>query len=378
MLVDVQQRFLARGEFKRSAGAPHHRPALDIVVTLSPFPRHQHHFLEEDRAQVITEMGRGILPGRLEGVEYPRDYRISQQAVQKAFRRYCQRNPLPGLAEMRQIDTQRCDDIYRAMLPMIRKGGRGSALAADAATRALAHKAKKRTVTDEQGEGFVEFLKRVMLHAASLAAPKDVAWFMASYAREALRRVEKKSDVPALSAIRNALEEALAIEFEGKKGEHFFCSTLVQTLFYGVFSAWVFWTREHPLADRNARFDWRTGGIIYGFQCLRSCSIKPAIPLRSLASNCRRFSDWTGTVLNRIDRAAFFTAFEEHHAVQYFTNLFSKRMTRNSANSLVSGTLREKSLPTETRLGAQHARLEFLALIVSWPFWATAFSKSAI
>jgi hypothetical protein len=42
--------------------------------------------------------------------------------------------------EMRQIDTQRCDDIYRAMLPAIKRGGRGSALTADAATRALAHK----------------------------------------------------------------------------------------------------------------------------------------------------------------------------------------------------------------------------------------------
>ena len=113
-----------------------------------------------------------------------------------------------------------------------------------------------RAIAAEQGEAFIEFLKRVMLHAASLAAPKDVAWFMASYAREALRRVEKRSDVPALSAIRSALEEALGIEFEGKKGEHFFRSTLVQTLFYGVFSAWVLWTRDHPPSDRKARFDW--------------------------------------------------------------------------------------------------------------------------
>ena len=77
-----------------------------------------------------------------------------------------------------------------------------------------------------------------MLHAASLAAQgrRLVHGFIA---REALRRVEKKSDVPALSAIRSALEEALAIGFEDKKGEHFFRSTLVQTLFYGMFSAWV-------------------------------------------------------------------------------------------------------------------------------------------
>jgi hypothetical protein len=96
-----------------------------------------------------------------------------------------------------------------------------------------------RAIAAEHGDAFVDFLKRVMLHGAPLAAPRDVAWFMASYAREALRRVERKNDVPALSAIRSALEEALAIEFEGKRGVHFFRSTLVQTLFYGVFSAWA-------------------------------------------------------------------------------------------------------------------------------------------
>ena len=36
-----------------------------------------------------------------------------------------------------------------------------------------------------------------------------------------------------------ALEEALGLKFDSEKGEHFFRSTLVQTLFYGLFSAWV-------------------------------------------------------------------------------------------------------------------------------------------
>jgi phosphate/sulfate permease len=39
--------------------------------------------------------------------------------------------------------------------------------------------------------------------------------------------------------VRTALEEALGMTFEGAKGDHFFRSTLVQTLFYGMFSAWV-------------------------------------------------------------------------------------------------------------------------------------------
>ena len=179
-----------------------------------------------------------------------------------------------------------------------------------------------RAIAAEQGEAFVDFLKRVMLHAASLAAPKDVAWFMASYAREALRRVEKKSEVPALSAIRSALEEALGIEFEGKKGEHFFRSTLVQTLFYGVFSAWVLWTRDHPPSDRKARFDWRTAGYYLRVPVLAELFHQASNPASLAGLELPEVLDWTGTVLNRVDRAAFFTAFEEHHAVQYFYEPF--------------------------------------------------------
>ena len=58
--------------------------------------------------------------------------------------------------------------------------------------------------------------------------------------------------------MRAALEEALGLRFEGDKGEHFFRSTLVQTLFYGVFSAWVLWAkrRRAPPAggDRSRPF----------------------------------------------------------------------------------------------------------------------------
>jgi len=80
----------------------------------------------------------------------------------------------------------------------------------------------------EQGARMVEYLRRVLLHNALLA----------SYARDAMVRVER-ADLPALATIRQALEEALGLRFEGEKGTHFFRSTLIQTLFYGVFSAWV-------------------------------------------------------------------------------------------------------------------------------------------
>ena len=92
------------------------------------------------------------------------------------------------------------------------------------------------SVSDTENERFVEFLKRVMLHAAPIGKPEDVAWFLASYARDAKARVEE-AELSALETIRKALEESLGIKFEGEKGQHFFRSTLVQTLFYGIFSA---------------------------------------------------------------------------------------------------------------------------------------------
>ena len=81
--------------------------------------------------------------------------------------------------------------------------------------------------------GLVEYLVRALSHRAAIAEPKDLAWLLASYARDGLARVEAAGDAPSLAAVRAALEEALGVRFEGDKGARFFHSTLVQTLFYG-------------------------------------------------------------------------------------------------------------------------------------------------
>lgn len=86
----------------------------------------------------------------------------------------------------------------------------------------------KRTA-DRHGPMFIEFAQRAMLHAAPLAAPEDVAWFLASYARAARARIALH-ELPALGGVRKALEEALGLTFEGEKGEHFFRSTLVDSV----------------------------------------------------------------------------------------------------------------------------------------------------
>ncbi len=94
-----------------------------------------------------------------------------------------------------------------------------------------------RTFARQVESGLVEYLTRALSHRAALAEPKDLAWLLASYARDGLARVESAGNSPALMTVREALEESLGVQFKGEKGERFFHSTLVQTLFYGLFSA---------------------------------------------------------------------------------------------------------------------------------------------
>ena len=82
----------------------------------------------------------------------------------------------------------------------------------------------------EVGARLGEYLCRALSHQAALTEPKDLAWLLASYARDGLSRVEAAGNAPALRSVRSALEEALGVRFEEDKGKRFFHSTLVQTL----------------------------------------------------------------------------------------------------------------------------------------------------
>ncbi len=179
--------------------------------------------------------------------------------------------------------------------------------------------AHPRRAAERHGTEFGEFITRAMLHAAPLAAPVDVAWFLASYARDAKARVEK-ADLPALTGIRTALEQALGMKFEGEKGEHFFRSTLVQTLFYGLFSAWVLWHKRHP--GKDEKFNWHEAIWNLRVPMIRSLFEQLAVPTKLGPLGLVEVMDWATAVLNRVDRAVFFEHFQLGHAVQYFYEPF--------------------------------------------------------
>ena len=70
---------------------------------------------------------------------------------------------------------------------------------------------KPRAFAREGGAGLGEYLSRALSHRAALTEPKDLAWLLASYARDGLARVEAAGDAPSLTAVRSALEEALGV-----------------------------------------------------------------------------------------------------------------------------------------------------------------------
>ena len=177
-----------------------------------------------------------------------------------------------------------------------------------------------RTFTRDVGPTLGEYLCRSLSHRASLAEPRDLAWLLASYARDGLARVEAAGDAASLNAVCSALEEALGVRFEGERGAGFFRSTLVQTLFYGVFSAWVLWARQTP--PPTGHFNWHESVWHLRAPVLRALFQQLSDPGRLQPLGLVEVLDWTASALDRVDRVAFFGRFSEGEAVPYFYEPF--------------------------------------------------------
>ena len=177
-----------------------------------------------------------------------------------------------------------------------------------------------RTFAHNAGPALGEYLCRALSHRAALVEPRDLAWLLASYARDGLARVEAAGDAPSLNAVRSALEEALGVRFEGERGVAFFRSTLVQTLFYGVFSAWVLWARQTP--PPAGTFNWHEAVWHLRAPVLQALFQQLSAPTQLQPLGLVEVLDWTSAALDRVDRNAFFARFNEGETVPYFYEPF--------------------------------------------------------
>ncbi len=176
----------------------------------------------------------------------------------------------------------------------------------------------------ERGQAFEDFLARVLQHNAPLAAPKDLAFLLASYAREARHRVEHANPVAAkqLDGLQKSLEQSLGVTFNASEGGHFFRSTLVQTLFYGVFSAWVLRREQAEPSQALGPFDWKSAAHSLNVPMIAALFGQLSQPAKLKALNLTEVLDWATDALNRVDEAAFFKTFESTRSIQYFYEPF--------------------------------------------------------
>lgn len=175
----------------------------------------------------------------------------------------------------------------------------------------------------ELAEQFEDFLVRALLRGAPLREAHDIAMLLASFAREAAERMPT-ADSPGLLAVRDALEKSLGLKFKGDDGDHFFHSTLIQTLFYGVFSAWVLWSKE-PQRKANDKFRWHDAAWHLHVPMVRSLFEQVATPSTLGPLRMVPILDAVADALNRVDRKQFFEAFDTGHTVQHFYEPFLQK-----------------------------------------------------
>ena len=294
-----------------------------------------------------------VLEGADQGAGHPDCALYTARQVQKGQPRYGQ-VPERGVVEVKGTGddawlTAESNQVtrywgrYRLVLvtnlrDFVLVGGSGSGDPTKLETFRLAEDAnefwskveKPRAFASEVGAALGEYLARALSHRAALAEPRDLAWLLASYARDGLARVEAVGDTPSLLTVREALEEVLGIRFTGERGDRFFRSTLIQTLFYGVFSAWVLWSREEqkkngPLFEGHyspQQFRWREASWHLRAPVLRALFRQLSDPGGLHSLGLVEVMDWTSAALDRVDRATFFSRFDEGEAVQYFYEPF--------------------------------------------------------
>ncbi len=93
-------------------------------------------------------------------------------------------------------------------------------------------------------EDLVAIVTRAVTDLARIGSPADLAKILARQARDAKTAMpdDLKPVKPLLDDYRQAL--GLAFDIDDEKGARFFRSSLVQSIFYAVFAAWILWDKE--------------------------------------------------------------------------------------------------------------------------------------
>jgi hypothetical protein len=99
------------------------------------------------------------------------------------------------------------------------------------------------------------------------------------------------------------MEQALGLHFHDKEGEAFFRSSLVQTLFYGLFSGWMLWRQGK---HKPGQFTWQNASDYLALPLIGDLYEEIARPKRLADLGLREPLDWATTSLSLLHRLQVF------------------------------------------------------------------------
>ena len=114
---------------------------------------------------------------------------------------------------------------------------------------------------DQLGEALQDYLRRALSYLAPLTRAADLAWFVwRPYAARTHSVASSKARAcPRFRRCERAWSRHSGSASTTLRANTSSARTLIQTIFYGIFSAWVQWARTQP-AQSTARFDWHAAG----------------------------------------------------------------------------------------------------------------------
>ena len=184
--------------------------------------------------------------------------------------------------------------------------------------------ADRAALAETHADGLTDYLAGVLTRGADVTRPAELAADLARYARDARARLDA-APTDRLAELEAEMEEALGLSFGTDDAEDFFRSTLVQTLFYGLFSGWVLWFRETGgKANGTLPFDWREAGRFLPLPVVSDLYEEIGKPSRLNRLDLREPLEWAAESLARVKEGAFFESFDADHAITLFYEPFLK------------------------------------------------------
>lgn len=148
-------------------------------------------------------------------------------------------------------------------------------------------------------------LETAVTRYAPIAEPESLAKILARQAKRAKAQLPTEF-TQAVRGLADDFGKALGVTFEGEEGEEFFRSSLIQTVFYGLFAGWTLWYRS----GTTEPFTWERLAEHLTIPFLAELYYEFQHPRRIQELGLRPHLDLATETLRRVNTDAFFRHFE--------------------------------------------------------------------